>query len=122
MSVPVKLLTCGIESINVNAQVNWLLGANSILDLLDYTIGTNLVNLPGLNDLEATITIILVVRWSRQRRADAGVDVGVVGEETFLGGMEEVCAVVDAGLLARGASEYLGLPGVAVSHQLRPLC
>jgi hypothetical protein len=41
-------------------------------------------------------------------------DVRVVGEQAFLRGVEEVCAVVDAGLLAGGAAEDFGFPGVAV--------
>lgn len=40
-------------------------------------------------------------------------DVGVVGEEALLGGVEEVGAVVDAGLFAGGAAEDFGTPGVA---------
>lgn len=39
-------------------------------------------------------------------------DVGVVGEETFLRGVEEVGSVVDAGLLAGSTTEDLGLPGI----------
>lgn len=39
-------------------------------------------------------------------------DVGVVGEETFLRSVEEVGAVVNGGLLAGSATENLGLPGV----------
>jgi hypothetical protein len=42
------------------------------------------------------------------------VDVGVVGEEAFLCGVEEVGAVVDAGLLGGRTAEYLWLPGVAI--------
>jgi hypothetical protein len=41
------------------------------------------------------------------------VDVGVVGEETFLCRVEEVGAVVDAGLLGGRTAEDLWLPGVA---------
>jgi hypothetical protein len=51
-------------------------------------------------------------------------DVGVVGKKTFLGSVEKVCAVVDASLLAGGATENLGLPGVTVyivSFELRKL-
>lgn len=39
-------------------------------------------------------------------------DVGVVGEQAFLGGVEEVGAVVDAGLFAGRAAEDFGAPGV----------
>jgi hypothetical protein len=39
-------------------------------------------------------------------------DVGVIGEETLLRGVEEVCSMVDAGLLGGRAAEDLWLPGV----------
>jgi hypothetical protein len=39
-------------------------------------------------------------------------DVGVVGEETLLRGVKEVCSVVDAGLLGGRTAEDFGLPGV----------
>jgi hypothetical protein len=41
-------------------------------------------------------------------------DVGVVGEEAFLRRVEEIGAVVDAGLFAGRATEDLRLPGVTV--------
>jgi hypothetical protein len=68
-----------IKGIDIDTQVYRLLGADPLPDLLDDTISTNLVNFPGLDDLEATVTVVLVVGGSRQRRTDAGVDVGVVG-------------------------------------------
>lgn len=40
-------------------------------------------------------------------------DVGVVCEEAFLGGVEEVGAVVYAGLLGGRAAEDFGAPGIA---------
>jgi hypothetical protein len=43
------------------------------------------------------------------------VDVSVISEETFLRGMEEICAVVDRGLLAGSTAEDLGLPGVEMA-------
>lgn len=68
-------LTSWVKCINVDAQIHRLGRANPLLDLLDDTVGTNLVNLSGLNNLEAAIAVVLVVGGSRQRRADAGVDV-----------------------------------------------
>lgn len=38
------------------------------------------VDLTRLNYLKPAVTVILVVRQSRQRRADTGVDVRVIGE------------------------------------------
>jgi hypothetical protein len=43
------------------------------------------------------------------------VDVGVVCEQAFLRGVEEVGAVVYAGLFRGGAAEDLGAPGIAGS-------
>ena len=40
-------------------------------------------------------------------------DVGVVCEEAFLGGVEEVGAVVYAGLFGGCAAEDFGAPGIA---------
>jgi hypothetical protein len=41
-------------------------------------------------------------------------DIGVVGKETFLSSVEEVCSVVDTSLLAGCTTENLGLPGITV--------
>jgi len=43
------------------------------------------------------------------------VDVGVVCEEAFLGGVEEVGAVVYAGLLGGRAAEDFGAPGIEMA-------
>lgn len=45
-------------------------------------------------------------------------DVGVVCEQTFLRCMEEVSAVVDAGLFTRSTAEDLGLPGVEMGVEV----
>jgi hypothetical protein len=45
-------------------------------------------------------------------------DVSVVGEQTFLGGVEEVSAVVDGGLLAGRTAKDLGLPGVEMAVEV----
>jgi hypothetical protein len=106
-------LTCRIKSIDIDAEIYWFLGAYSVPDLLDDTVGTNLVNLAGLDNLETTIPIVLVVTWARERSADTRVDVSVVGEQTLLGSVVEICAVVDAGLLRGCTSENLWLPCIA---------
>jgi hypothetical protein len=41
-------------------------------------------------------------------------DIGVVGKKTFLGRVEKVGAVVDAGLLSGRSTENLRLPSVTV--------
>jgi hypothetical protein len=43
------------------------------------------------------------------------VDVGVIGKKTLLRGVEEICTVVDGGLLTRCATKDFGLPGVEMA-------
>lgn len=84
------------------------------MDLLDDTRGADGVYLPGFNDLESNIAVVVVVGETTQRRADTCVNVGVVLQKTLHRSMVEVCSVVDACDFARGASEDLGLPCVKV--------
>jgi hypothetical protein len=42
------------------------------------------------------------------------VDIGIIGDQTLLGSMVEIRAVIDAGLLRGGTSENLWLPCIAV--------
>lgn len=50
-----------VKSVNVNAQIHRLLSANSVLDLLDDTLSTDLVDFSGLDNLEPTVAIVLIV-------------------------------------------------------------
>jgi len=106
--------TSRIQGIDIDAQIDGLLRPDAFSDLPDDAMHANGVNLARLDDLEAAVTVILVVRGAGERGADAGVDVAVVGEETFLAGVVEVGAVVDAGLFGRGTAEDLRPPCVAV--------
>lgn len=54
-------LTSRIKGINIDTQVHRLRGPNSVFDLLDDTFCADRINLPGFNNLKATIAIILVV-------------------------------------------------------------
>jgi hypothetical protein len=99
--VAVIRLTGRVKGVNVDTQVHGLSGTNPISNFLYYPVRADFVNFSSLDNLEATVAIVLVVRGAGQRRADAGVYVGVIGEETFLRCVEEVGAVVDAGLLTR---------------------
>lgn len=78
--------------------------------MFDDALGTDLVDFAGLDDLKAAVAVVLVVAGPAQGRADAGVDVGVVGEQALLSGVVEVGAVVDGSYLGRGAAEDLGFP------------
>lgn len=132
-------LTSRIQSIDVNTQIHGVLGPDSLpyemsvtcgalkvamkgtiqhTDLLDDSVNADGVNLTGLNDLEATVAIIVVIRGSTQRCPDAGVDVRVVLQQALLGGVVEVGAVVDAGDLRRRATKDLGPPGVEVGVEV----
>jgi hypothetical protein len=106
-------LTSRIKSIDIDTQIHRLLRSDPVLDLLDDAISTDLVDLTCLDDLETAVAVVLIVRGAGERRADAGVDVGVVGQEAFLCGVEEIGAVVYAGLFGWGAAEDFGSPCVA---------
>ena len=93
--------TSWIESIDVKRQIYWLGSTNAILDLLDDSVHSDCVNFSGLNDLESTVSVILIIAWTAQRRADTSVNVGVVGEQALLCSMVKICAMVDAGNFAR---------------------
>lgn len=74
----------------------------------------NGVDFARLDDFKAAVAVVVVVGQARQGRADAGVDVGVVGQETFAVRVVEVGAVVDGCLLGGSAAEDFGFPCVAV--------
>lgn len=101
---------CRIKSINVNRQINRLRGTNTVDDLLDDAPRANGVDLAGLDNLEATVAIIVVVTGATKGGSDTSVDVGVVGEQAFLVGMVEVGAMVDGGNLGWRATKHLWLP------------
>lgn len=105
-----KKLTSRVQCINIQTEVDRVLRAHALANLLDNAIGSDGVDLARLNDLEAAVAIVLVVRGAAERRANAGVDVGVVAKETLHCGVVEVGAVVDAGDLGWGAAKDLGTP------------
>ena len=106
-------LTGWVQSIDIDTKVYRLLRTHTVLDLLDYTFRSNSVNDTSLYNLEATITIIVVVRETGKCSTDTSMDVGVVGQETFRVGVIEVCSVVNGRLFGWRSTEDLGAPGVA---------
>lgn len=88
--------------------------ADAFVDGGDDAGGADGVDVAGLDDLEAAVAVVVVVREAGERGADAGVDVGVVAQQAFLVRVVEVGAVVDGGLLGGAAAEDLGPPGVEV--------
>lgn len=103
-------LTSRVQSVNVQAEVDRVLRAHTLANLLDDALGSDGVNLARLYNLEAAVAVILVVRRTAERRADAGVDVGIVAEQAFHRCVVEVGAVIDAGDLGRRATKNLGTP------------
>lgn len=74
----------------------------------------NGVDFARLDDFKAAVAVVVVVGRAGQSRTDAGVDVGVVGQQAFGVRVVEVRAVVDGCLLGGGAAEDFGFPRVAV--------
>lgn len=87
-------------------------------DFLDDPINTNGVDLTSLDNLEATVAIVVVVRGPTQRRTDTSMDVRVVLQQALLCRVVEVSAVVDAGDLRGRATKHLGAPGVEVGVEV----
>lgn len=107
-------LTGWVKGINVNAQVDGLGQADSVSDLFDDAVHADGVDFAGFNDLEATVAVIVVVAEARECGADAGVDIGVIGQETLFVGVEKVRPVVDRGLEGGGTTEDFGTPCITL--------
>lgn len=99
-----------VQGVDVEGQVDGLLGADAVDDALDDAGGADGVDLARLDDLEAAVPVVRVVAGPAQRRPDPRVDVGVVGEQALARRVVEVRPVVDARYLGRRAAEYLGAP------------
>lgn len=108
-------LTSRVKGVNVDAEVDGLLGTDPVLDLLDDAVSANLVDFTCLDDLETAVAVVFVVGRPGKSRTDSSMDVGVVAKKTFLSSVEEVGAVVDGGLVTGRATEYLRLPGVEMA-------
>jgi hypothetical protein len=63
------------------------------VDLLNDALSADGIDLAGLDSFEAAVAIVVVVAEPGEGGADAGVNVGVVSEKAFLGGVVEVRAV-----------------------------
>jgi len=85
---------------------------NPLMDLLNDAVHSNSINLSRLDNLKATIPIILIITRSTQRRADTSMDIRIIGQQSLLRRMVEVRAVVDASYLAGRAAKDLWLPGI----------
>lgn len=112
------MFTCRVQSVNVDGKIDWLLGADTVSYLFDYAGHANRVNLPRLNNLEAAVSVVVVIAHSAQRRADPSVYVCVVRQQPFPVRVVEVRAVVDGCLGRRGSAEDFGPPGVEVGVEV----
>ena len=88
-------LTGRIESIDIDTEIDGFRRADSVSDFLDDARRPDRVDFAGLDDFETAVAVVVVVAEAGEGGADAGVNVGVVGEETFFVGVVEVCPVVD---------------------------
>ena len=115
-----RCLTCRIQGVNINTQIHGLRGSDSIPDLPDDPVHADGVYLPGLDDLETAVAVILIVRWPGESGSDPGMYIRIVRQETFLARMIEIGTVIDTGLLGRCTPEDLGLPRITVLGLARP--
>lgn len=100
----------GVQSVNVNGQVDRVRGADALEDSLDNSVSANGVNVSGLDNLKATVAVVVIITGSAEGSSDTGVDVGVVGEQAFHGGVVKVGAVVDAGDVGGRTTKDLWFP------------
>ncbi len=103
-------LTSWIKSINVDGQVDWFGSADTVFDLLDDSGHSDSINLSGLDNLKPTISVIFIVTGTTQSCSDTSMNVGIVGEQAFLGCMVEVGTMVNTGDLAWRPSKDFWLP------------
>ena len=106
-------LTGRIQGIDINTQIHRAFRAYSVAYLFNDTFCADGVYFACFHDFKAAVAVVFVVGGAREGGADAGVDVGVVCEETLRVGVVEVGSVVDGGLVGGGAAEDFGAPGVA---------
>ena len=71
--------TSWVKGIDVDGEVDGLLGTDSIADFPDDAGHANCVDFTCLYDFKAAIPIVVVIAQAAQSRTDAGMDVGVVG-------------------------------------------
>ena len=109
--------TSRVQRIDINTQIHWLLCPNSIPDLLDNARRADAVDFASFRNLKAAIAVVFVIAGTGQSGANAGVDVGVVGQQALFMSMVEVGAVVDGGLFAGSATEDFGPPCVPGRRQ-----
>jgi len=92
--------------------------SHALMDALYDSLGAECIDFAGFDDGKANVSVVVVVGEAGEGGPDAGVDVCVVAEQAFVGGVVEVRAVVYGGLEGGGAAEDFGLPGVEVAVEV----
>ena len=93
-------LTGRIKGVNVDAEIDGFAGTDPISDFLDNASRPDRVDLSRLDDLESAIAVIVVIAGAGQGGANAGVNIGIIGQKAFSVRVEEISAVIDGGLFA----------------------
>ena len=61
---------------------------------------------------------MIIVAHPTQRRANSRMDVAVIGQQSLLMCVVEICTVVDSSLFARSAAKDLWAPGIKVGIEM----
>lgn len=67
-----------IQCVDIERQVDGAI-ADSLEDLLNDAVRTDLIHLARLDDLEAAVAVVIVIAWPAKGCPDTGVDVAIVG-------------------------------------------
>ena len=96
-----------VEDVDVDREIDGRV-ADSLADALDDALGPDLVDRARLDEVEAAVAVVVVVRRAGEGGADTGVDRGAVGDQALLGGVVDCQArararVKVSKIAARGA-------------------
>ena len=113
-----RKLTCRVQGVNVDGKIHRLLCSHSIPDFLDDSLRTNYINFPCLHNLKPAITIMIIIAQPTQRRADPRMNIGIVGQQSLLVCVVEICTMIDGSLFARCAAKDFRAPGIKVGIEM----
>ena len=108
----------GVEGVDVDGEVDGGVLGEAGFDGVDDAGGADGVDVAGFDAREAAVAVVGVVGQAGERGADAGVHVGVVGQQAFLARVVEVRAMVYCGLVRGRAAEDRGAPRVEVGVEV----
>ena len=61
---------------------------------------------------------MIIIAQPTQRRADSRMDIGIVGQQSLLMSVIEICTVIDGSLFARCAAEDFWAPGIEMGIEM----